>query len=74
MLGPKRNNLKERKIILAQSFRGFESLSNGWIHCFGPEIRQNVMTECGHFMAVRKQREKARKGPGTKYPPMAYPQ
>jgi hypothetical protein len=25
-------------------------------------------------MAVRKQREKARKGPGTKYPPMAYPQ
>jgi hypothetical protein len=33
----KKNNLEEERLILAQSFKAH----GHWLHCFGPEARQN---------------------------------
>jgi hypothetical protein len=49
-------------------FQRFQSKVS-WIHCFGPEARQNIMVaeKAAHFVMAKKQRECERKGPRTKY-------
>lgn len=68
---PEKNSLKEESFILAHDFRSFISRSAGpllwdWDQAeyHGGKVQRSKAT---HFLAVRKQGESRRKGPGTKY-------
>jgi hypothetical protein len=56
------NDLKRGKVCLGLQFQRFQIMV-GWLHCFGPEMRQTIMVAehvaevASHFMVARKQRE-----------------
>jgi hypothetical protein len=70
---PEENNLKEERVILAHSFRGFRPRSAGFI-ISGPVMRQKC--HGGRMWLVTSwqtgSRKTDRKGPGTRYAPQSH--
>jgi hypothetical protein len=40
-----RKQLKGRKVYLSSQFQRLQSMVD-WLHCFGPEMRENIVVDC----------------------------
>jgi hypothetical protein len=63
---PERKNLKGRRVYFDLAFQRFHSKIN-WIHCFGPERRQNILMAVVFTTCSHKVDRSERKKPGTLY-------